>query len=56
MAPVAETLFGDHTGPDVKTLLTVSKELQLLAALHLLPVIRQDEEWIRRHWVQGHVL
>lgn len=51
-----ESLFSDDTGPDVVSLLTVSVKLQLLSSLHLLPVLRQDQKRIRRHWVQHHVL
>lgn len=55
VAPGAEALLGDNAGPDIKALLTVSVELQLLASLHLLPVLGQDEEGVRRHRVQRHV-
>lgn len=56
MSSGTEALFSDDTGPDVKALRAVSVELQLLSSLHLLPVLRQDEEGIRRHRVQRHVL
>lgn len=56
VSPGAEALFSDDAGPDVEALLTVSVELQLLSSLHLLPVLRQDQERIRRHRVQNHVL
>lgn len=56
VASGAEGVLGQDAGPDVEALLTVPEELQLLAALHLLPVVRQDEEGVRRHRVQGHVL
>lgn len=56
VSPRGEALFGEHTGPHVKALCAVPVELQLLAALHLLTVLRQDEEWVRRHWVQSHFL
>lgn len=52
----AEALLSNDAGPDVKTLRAVSEELQLLSSLHLLPVLRQDEEGIRRHRVQRHIL
>lgn len=56
MAPGVEGLLGHHAGPDVKALRAVSEELQLLPSLHLLAVLRQDEEGVGCHWVQGHVL
>lgn len=56
MAPGAEALLGENAGPHIEALLTVPVELQLLASLHLLPVLGQDEEGVRRHRVQRHVL
>lgn len=56
MAPGAESLLGEDTGPDVEPVRAVSVELQLLSSLHLLTVLGQDQEGIRRHWVQRHVL
>lgn len=56
MAAAAEALLGQHAGPDVEALLAVAEELQLLAALHLLAVVGEDEEGVGRHRVQAHVL
>lgn len=56
MAPGAEALFGGDAGPDIKSLGAVSVELQLFPSLHLLPVLRQDEEGVCRHRVQCHIL
>lgn len=52
----AEALLSDDAGPDVEPLRAVSEELQLLSSLHLLPVLRQDEEGICCHRVQRHIL
>lgn len=56
VAARAEGLLGDDAGPDVEALLASPVELELLAPLHLLPVLGQDEERVGRHRVQGHVL
>lgn len=56
MAPGAESLLGEDAGPDVEPVRAVSVELQLLSSLHLLTVLGQDQEGIRRHRVQRHVL
>lgn len=56
VASRVEALLGDDAWPDVESLLTVSVELQFLTSLHLLPVLGEDKEWIRRHWVQRNIL
>lgn len=56
VTPGAEALLGHDAGPDVKALRAVPEELQLLPSLHLLAVLRQDEEGVGCHRVQGHVL
>ena len=51
-----EALLGDDTGPDIVAMLAVPVELELLSSLHLLPVLREDQERVGRHRVQRHIL
>lgn len=56
MTPRAKPFLGDDTRPDVKSVMAVSEKLQLLSSLQLLPVFWQDQERVRCHRVQRHIL